>query len=62
MTNPSQKKPSPKLLSGGNPQIPKGDGDGPVQDYIAAMPDWSGNVGSASMPSSCGRSPTCTRR
>jgi hypothetical protein len=29
----------PKLLAGGNPQIPKGDGDGPVQAYIAAMPD-----------------------
>ena len=26
-----------KLLSGGNPQIPKGDGDGPVQAYISAM-------------------------
>ena len=30
----------PKLLSGGNPQIPKGDGDAPVQAYIAAMPGW----------------------
>ena len=28
------------LLSGGNPQIPKGDGDAPVQAYIAAMPGW----------------------
>ena len=28
----------PKLLSGGNPQIPKADGDAPVQAYIAAMP------------------------
>ena len=35
----------PKLLSGGNPQIPKGDGDGPVQDYIAAMPEWKRAVG-----------------
>jgi hypothetical protein len=35
----------PKLLSGGNPQIPKGEGDGPVQDYIAAMPDWKRPVG-----------------
>jgi hypothetical protein len=33
------------LLSGGNPQIPKGDGDRPVQDYIAAMPDWKGDIG-----------------
>ncbi|QQA41348.1 DUF1801 domain-containing protein [Pelagovum pacificum] len=34
-----------KLLSGGNPQIPKGDGDGPVQDYIAAMPGWKHDAG-----------------
>ena len=33
------------LLSGGNPQIPKGDGDAPVQAYIAAMPDWKRVVG-----------------
>lgn len=38
-------KPKPRLLSGGNPQIPKGDGDGPVQDYIAAMPDWKSDIG-----------------
>lgn len=35
----------PKLLSGGNPQIPKGDGDGPVQEYIAAMPGWKREAG-----------------
>lgn len=35
----------PRLLSGGNPQIPKGDGDGPVQAYIAAMPGWKREVG-----------------
>lgn len=35
----------PVLLSGGNPQIPKGDGDGPVQDYIAAIPGWKRDVG-----------------
>ena len=35
----------PKLLSGGNPQIPKGDGDAPVQAYIAAMPGWKRAVG-----------------
>lgn len=35
----------PALLSGGNPQIPKGYGDGPVQAYIAAMPDWKQAVG-----------------
>ena len=32
-------------LAGGNPQIPKGDGDAPVQAYIAAMPDWKRDVG-----------------
>jgi hypothetical protein len=36
-------KPS-KLLSGGNPQIPKGDGDAPVQAWIAAIPDWKRDV------------------
>jgi hypothetical protein len=35
----------PRLLSGGNPQIPKGDGDAPVQAYIAAMPGWKRDVG-----------------
>ena len=35
----------PELLSGGNPQIPKGDGDGPVQAYIAAMPEWKHDLG-----------------
>lgn len=35
----------PKLLSGGNPQIPKGDGDAPVQAYIAAMPEWKREAG-----------------
>jgi hypothetical protein len=34
-----------KLLSGGNPQVPKGEGDGPVQAYIAAMPGWKSAVG-----------------
>jgi hypothetical protein len=33
------------LLSGGNPQIPKGDGDAPVQAYIAAMPGWKRDAG-----------------
>jgi hypothetical protein len=35
----------PKLLSGGNPQIAKGDGDAPVQAYIKAMPGWKRDVG-----------------
>ncbi len=30
----------PKFLAGGNPQIPKGEGDAPVQAYIAAIADW----------------------
>src|ERR671924_560678 len=34
-----------KLLSGGNPQIPKGYGDAPIQAYIAAMPGWKSDVG-----------------
>jgi hypothetical protein len=33
------------LLSGGNPQIAKGYGDGPVQAYISAMPGWKRDVG-----------------
>jgi hypothetical protein len=35
----------PKLLTGGNPQIPKGDGDASVADYIRAMPGWKSGVG-----------------
>ncbi len=34
-----------KLLSGGNPQIPKGYGPEPVARYIAAMPGWKQGVG-----------------
>ena len=36
----------PVLLAGGNPQIARGEGDGPVQAYIAAMPGWKQAVGS----------------
>ena len=32
-------------LSGGNPQIAKGEGDAPVQAYIAAMPGWQSDIG-----------------
>ncbi len=39
------KQPKPALLSGGNPQIDKADGDGPVQAYIAAMPGWKRGLG-----------------
>src|SRR5512144_2827003 len=34
-----------RLLSGGNPQIAKADGDAPVQAYIAAMPGWKRDLG-----------------
>jgi hypothetical protein len=43
MTGNTSKEPI--LLAGGNPQIPKGDGDAPVQAYIAAMPGWKHNIG-----------------
>ncbi|MES1203703.1 MAG: DUF1801 domain-containing protein [Pseudomonadota bacterium] len=39
---PAKKKVA--LLSGGNPQIPKGDGDAPVQAYIAATHGWKQDV------------------
>lgn len=45
MTKGEKSDSQPKLLSGGNPQIPKGEGEGPVRDYIAAMPDWKRGVG-----------------
>ena len=34
----------PVLLSGDNPQIPKGEGDAPVQAYIAAIPGWKQDI------------------
>lgn len=36
---------APQLLSGGNPQIPKGDGPAPVQAYLAAMPGFKKDIG-----------------
>lgn len=42
---PGTKGAKPKLLAGGNPQIPKGYGDEPVQAYIAAMPGWKSELG-----------------
>ena len=41
----ARKAAKPKLLSGGNPQIAKADGDASVQAYIAAMPGWKRDVG-----------------
>jgi hypothetical protein len=35
----------PALLSGGNPQIPKGYGNAPVKAYVAAMPGWKRTIG-----------------
>jgi len=35
----------PKLSSCGNPVIPKGEGNAPVQAYIEAMPGWKSAVG-----------------
>ena len=43
---PSKAAAKPRLLSGGNPQIAKADGDAPVQAYIAAIPEaWKQAVG-----------------
>ena len=50
-TAATKSKSSPKadkkvvLLAGGNPQIAKGDGDAPVQAYLAAMPGWKRDLG-----------------
>src|SRR5688500_5971489 len=42
---PATSAAKPKLLSGGNPQIAKAEGDAPVQAYIADMPGWKRDVG-----------------
>ena len=42
---PRQSENKVVLLSGGNPQIAKGDGDAPVQAYITAMPGWKSGLG-----------------
>lgn len=42
---PRRKAAGPVLLSGGNPQIAKGEGDAPVQAYISAMPGWKRDIG-----------------
>ena len=34
-----------QLLTGGNPQIAKADGDAPAQAYIGAMPGWKRDIG-----------------
>jgi hypothetical protein len=45
MKKPTAKAAKPVLLSGGNPQIAKADGNQPVQAYIAAMPGWKRAIG-----------------
>lgn len=45
MTSRKKDDAAPKLLSGGNPQIPKGDGEAPVQAFVDAMPGWKHDVG-----------------
>jgi hypothetical protein len=42
---PQRRKSKAVLLTGGNPQIAKADGDAPVRKYIAAMPGWKRAVG-----------------
>lgn len=44
-SRPRKASAKPVLLAGGNPQIAKGDGDAPVQAYIAAIPGWKRDVG-----------------
>jgi hypothetical protein len=45
MPKATPRSPKPVLLAGGNPQIAKADGDGPVQAYISAMPEWKRDIG-----------------
>jgi hypothetical protein len=45
VTEPGNSKKKAPLLAGGNPQIPKADGEAPVEAYIAAMPGWKHSVG-----------------
>lgn len=42
---PPSQPPQNRLLSGDNPQSPKGDGDAIVQQWIAAIPGWKQTIG-----------------
>lgn len=42
---PTPQGDGPVLLSGGNPQIPLGYGEAPVQAYLDAMPGWKQRIG-----------------
>jgi hypothetical protein len=44
MRKPTSSLSKPVLLAGGNPQIAKADGDGPVQAYLSAIPGWKRDV------------------
>ena len=44
MRKPTSPLSKPVLLAGGNPQIAKADGDGPVQAYLSAIPGWKRDV------------------
>ncbi len=44
-TPPTKSADGVVLLTGGNPQIAKGYGNAPVQQYIAAMPGWKSDLG-----------------
>jgi hypothetical protein len=44
-TAPRKSRAKVVLLTGGNPQVAKAEGDAPVQAYIAAMPGWKRDLG-----------------
>jgi hypothetical protein len=45
MPKSTSRSSKPVLLAGGNPQVAKADGDGSVQAYISAMPEWKRDIG-----------------
>ena len=45
MRKPTSSLSKPVLLAGGNPQIAKADGDGPVLTYLSAIPGWKRDIG-----------------
>ena len=59
---PKRAAAKPALLAGGNPQIAKAEGDAPVQAYIAAMPDWKRDIGSASVAAAPSSESACEGR
>src|SRR5262249_53981599 len=61
-SNPPAVGTKPALLTGGNPQIAKAEGDAPVQAYIAAMPGWKCDVGRRLDALILRTSPPCARQ